>query len=41
MEKMFLLQRLMQQDLRVHMQVIIIPEEQGSFEEVSLELQYQ
>ena len=35
MDKMFLLQQLMQQDLRVHMQVIIIPEEQGGFEEAS------
>ena len=28
MEKMSMLQRLMQQDLRIHTQVIIIPEEQ-------------
>ncbi len=35
MEKMSLLQQLMQQDLRVPMQVIIIPEEQGSFFEAS------
>ncbi len=33
---MSLLQRLMQQDLRVHMQVIIIPEEQGSFLRISM-----
>jgi len=32
-------QQLMQQDLRVHMQVIIILEEQGNFEEASLEIQ--
>jgi len=32
---MSLLQQLMQQDLRVHMHVIIIPEELGSFEEAS------
>jgi hypothetical protein len=32
MEKVFLLRRLIQQDFRVHMQVTIIPEEQGSYE---------
>ncbi len=35
MEKMSLLQRLMQQDLRVPTQVIIIPAERGSFEKAS------
>jgi len=35
MEKISLLQRLMQQDLRVPTQAITIPEEQGSFEEAS------
>jgi len=35
MEKISLLQRLMQQDLRVPTQVIIIPAEQGSFEKAS------
>jgi hypothetical protein len=35
MEKVFLLRRLIQQDFRVPMQVIIIPIEQGSLEKAS------